>query len=100
MLEKTIRDIAKKAREASFYLANVSTDKKNKALNIAAQLINERREEISEVNREDVREAERKGVSKAFIDRLTLFLTNHSSYNFCSFYIRIACLVHIFITYQ
>ncbi|MCD6133376.1 MAG: glutamate-5-semialdehyde dehydrogenase [Deltaproteobacteria bacterium] len=72
MLEKTIRDIAKKAREASFYLANVSTDKKNKALNIAAQLINERREEISEVNREDVREAERKGVSKAFIDRLTL----------------------------
>ncbi|OQX55228.1 MAG: glutamate-5-semialdehyde dehydrogenase [Candidatus Cloacimonas sp. 4484_209] len=72
MLEKTIRDIAKKAREASFYLANVSTDKKNKALNIAAQLIDERREEISEVNREDVREAERKGVSKAFIDRLTL----------------------------
>ncbi len=72
MLEKTIRDIAKKAREASFYLANVSTDKKNKALNIAAQLIDERREEISEVNREDVREAGRKGVSKAFIDRLTL----------------------------
>jgi len=72
MLEKTIRDIAKKAREASFYLANVSTDKKNKALNIAAQLIDERREEISGVNREDVREAERKGVSKAFIDRLTL----------------------------
>ena len=72
MLEQMVRDIAKKAREASFYLANVSTERKNEALNIAAQLIDEKRREINEANKEDVKGAEQEGVSKAFIDRLTL----------------------------
>jgi glutamate-5-semialdehyde dehydrogenase len=72
MIKEVVRNIAKKAKDASFYLTSVSTEIKNEALNIAAQLINERRKEISDANEEDVRKAEKEDSSKAFVDRLTL----------------------------
>ncbi|MCD6223897.1 MAG: glutamate-5-semialdehyde dehydrogenase [Deltaproteobacteria bacterium] len=72
MIKEVVRNIAKKAKDASFHLKNVSTERKNEALNIAAQLISERRKEISDANKKDIRKAEKEDSSKAFVDRLTL----------------------------
>jgi hypothetical protein len=63
---------AEKAKAASRALANISTEIKNNALfKMAAGLEKESAKLISE-NRKDLAEAEKQGLSKAMIDRLTL----------------------------
>ena len=67
-----VTDKAQKAKAASRKLANISTEIKNNALfKMAAGLEKEAARLISE-NRKDLIEAEKKGLSKAMIDRLTL----------------------------
>jgi len=67
-----VSDKAKKAKAASRALANISTEIKNNALfKMAAGLEKESSKLISE-NQKDLLEAEKKGLSKAMIDRLTL----------------------------
>ena len=67
-----VSDKAKKAKAASRALANISTEIKNNALfKMAAGLEKESSKLISE-NQKDLIEAEKKGLSKAMIDRLTL----------------------------
>ena len=71
-IKQYVSDKAKKAKAASRALANLSTEIKNNALyNMAAGLEKEASRLMAE-NKKDVVEAEKKGLSKAMIDRLTL----------------------------
>ena len=71
-IKQYVSDKAKKAKAASRALANISTEIKNNALfKMAAGLEKESAKLISE-NQQDLMEAEKKGLSKAMIDRLTL----------------------------
>lgn len=71
-LEKQMEDIAKKARVAALGLNNITTEKKNSALNEMADLLLARKVEIQEANQKDLEQARRNGLSLAMIDRLTL----------------------------
>ena len=71
-IKQFVTDKAATAKAASRKLANISTEIKNNALvKMAAGLEKEAARLISE-NRKDLMEAEKKGLSKAMIDRLTL----------------------------
>lgn len=65
-------ELAKKAKKASFSLANLSTNAKNAALFSMADELEANIEKIVEFNRIDVEDGIKKGLSKALIDRLTL----------------------------
>ena len=60
------------AKEASFKLACVNTETKNKALFEIAAAIEKHASEIISENKRDVENAREKGISEAMIDRLTL----------------------------
>ena len=64
--------LAKEAKRAEKELIKITTDIKNKALLRTAELLVERKEELQEANRKDLEAAEKKGYSKALLDRLTL----------------------------
>src|SRR4030065_438157 len=71
-IRQYVFDKAKKAKIASRALANLSTEIKNNALfKMAAGLEKDASRLITE-NKKDVAEAEKKGLSRAMIDRLTL----------------------------
>jgi glutamate-5-semialdehyde dehydrogenase len=71
-VKQYVTEKAKKAKAASRALATVSTEIKNNALlKMAAGLEHEAAKLISD-NRKDLIEAEKNGLSKAMIDRLTL----------------------------
>lgn len=64
---------AKKAKEASMKMADVSTNKKNEALNVIAALLEEKQDDILNENKIDLDNLlEKKGYTKAFYDRLQL----------------------------
>jgi glutamate-5-semialdehyde dehydrogenase len=65
-------NIAKQAKEASSLMASASTEKKNKALLILAELLDKERELIKKENNKDLKLAREKGLDSAKIDRLTL----------------------------
>ncbi|WP_457626232.1 glutamate-5-semialdehyde dehydrogenase [Persephonella sp.] len=65
-------NIAKKAKKSQKKLIKINTETKNKTLLRAAQLILERKDEIQEENKKDLEKAEKKGYSKALLDRLAL----------------------------
>ncbi|MDI6703883.1 MAG: glutamate-5-semialdehyde dehydrogenase [bacterium] len=67
-----IIELARKAKDASRTLANISSEVKNKALLLMAEHIRENRDRIIKENEIDVRDAKRANLSSAFIDRLTL----------------------------
>ena len=71
-MKEYVLEIAKRAKEASMVLANVSTDVKNKALNLMADLIEENAEKIKLENSKDLKAGEEAGLSKAMLDRLLL----------------------------
>jgi glutamate-5-semialdehyde dehydrogenase len=71
-IKQYVTEKSRKAKAASRTLATISTEIKNNALfKMAAGLEHEAAKLISE-NRKDLIEAEKKGLSKAMIDRLTL----------------------------
>lgn len=63
---------AKEAKEASRFIAKASTDLKNKIIIRMADYIKRKKDELIEANKVDISNAEKKGLSKALIDRLTL----------------------------
>ena len=67
-----IIEIAKKAKEASFVVANLNTDKKNRALDKIAKKLDKNRDYIQEKNCIDLENAKKNNLSSAMIDRLTL----------------------------
>ncbi|MBZ4683156.1 MAG: proA [Fusobacteriales bacterium] len=71
-MSEYILNLGKKAKEASKILATMSTETKNNILyNLAEELI-KNAEYIKEENKKDLEAGKEKGLSKAFIDRLTL----------------------------
>jgi glutamate-5-semialdehyde dehydrogenase len=67
-----VREVAKKAKEVSYKLMDISTEIKNKTLFKAAELIREKAEVIQKENQKDLSAGEERGLSKAMLDRLLL----------------------------
>lgn len=62
----------KKAKEASYVLANLTTTDKDRALEQMANKLLEKSDEIIEANKKDLEKAVQNGTSKAMLDRLSL----------------------------
>lgn len=71
-MNKSVELIGRKAKSASRKLAVLSTDVKNAALKSMASSLKKNRAKIIKANMCDIQMAKKKGLSRAFIDRLTL----------------------------
>lgn len=71
-LSTVMLDLGRRARAAASMLAFASPESKVKALHAAADAMDDRRDDILSANALDMRAAEGKGISKAFLDRLQL----------------------------
>jgi glutamate-5-semialdehyde dehydrogenase len=71
-LESDIQQMAKDARQASFTVATLSTDTKNKILNAMANALTEHADAILLENQKDLNAAAQNQLSDALVDRLTL----------------------------
>lgn len=71
-IQHMMRDIGRRARQASRAMARASSEQKNQALLHIAKLVRERSEEVQRVNALDVARAKSNGQDAAFIDRLTM----------------------------
>jgi len=71
-LSTVMLDLGRRARVAAAVLAFASPQSKVQALHAAADAIDDRRDDILSANALDMRAAEGKGISKAFLDRLQL----------------------------
>ena len=67
-----LKEIGKRANEASYFLGSMETDLKNQGLLAAAEEILKHREDILKANEADVILAKEKGMSPALVDRLQL----------------------------
>jgi len=67
-----VLNICKKAKEASYILARLPTETKNRALYDMAEALEKHAEEILEANKKDVEASRARGVKEALIDRLIL----------------------------
>ena len=65
-----IKELAKKAKEASIYLAGATTEDKNKALKEIIFLLDEKRREIISANQMDVDESEKNNLAYPLLKRL------------------------------
>jgi glutamate-5-semialdehyde dehydrogenase len=70
----TISEIARKSREASFFLANAGTSKKNRVLNDISKSLIENCQEIINANSIDCKNAKNDKISESLLDRLKLDL--------------------------
>ena len=71
-LKGEMLEIAKRAKSVRPTLAKLSTETKNSVLKEVAKRLREKKEELKEINSQDVAHALSLGHTKAFIDRLTL----------------------------
>ncbi|HHW19813.1 MAG TPA: glutamate-5-semialdehyde dehydrogenase [Thermodesulfovibrio thiophilus] len=71
-IKQLILNKAREAKEASRFIAKASTDLKNQIIMRMADYLKQKKDELIEANKVDVRKAMQKGISKALIDRLTL----------------------------
>jgi glutamate-5-semialdehyde dehydrogenase len=71
-LSTVMLELGRRARAAAAVLAFASPESKVKALHAAADAMDDRRDDILSANALDMRAAEGKGISKAFLDRLQL----------------------------
>ena len=71
-LQTYCRDLGQRARRASRILATSTTDRKNRWLQLAAQLLQERTPELLAANGLDLIDASQTGLTSAQIDRLRL----------------------------
>ena len=72
VLSKAITDLAIKAQKGSFSLMSVSAEKKNDVLLEVAKLLTSEKTYIREENNKDIAAGQKKGLSAAMLDRLTL----------------------------
>ncbi|MDD4955778.1 MAG: hypothetical protein PHP17_07075, partial [Candidatus Omnitrophica bacterium] len=71
-MQKYIKNLVKKAREASYKLAKLDSEKKNAILFKMADCLLENKDFILAENAKDVKKALKNKLQKSFIDRLTL----------------------------
>lgn len=67
-----VDEICEKAKEASYELATLSTDTKNKVLLTCARLLSENKDGILAANAVDMENARAKGMKESLLDRLCL----------------------------
>ncbi len=67
-----VKDLTLKAKKARRVCANLSTEIKNRILLDTARALDASREELRRENSKDLESAHKKGMTKAFLDRLTL----------------------------
>ncbi|MGN1394266.1 MAG: glutamate-5-semialdehyde dehydrogenase [Succinivibrionaceae bacterium] len=67
-----LQQMGRDAKEASFVLSKLSTYKKNQALNIIANALEQSKDKILTANVLDLENAKLKGIGSAMLDRLTL----------------------------
>jgi len=72
MSRNLILEICKRAKAASYELAKLSTETKNRALFNMAEALEKNTPEILEANQKDVEASKKKGVKEALLDRLIL----------------------------
>lgn len=72
MSRNLILEICKRAKAASYELAKLSTETKNRALFNMAEALEKNTPEILEANQKDVESSKKKGVKEALLDRLIL----------------------------
>jgi glutamate-5-semialdehyde dehydrogenase len=70
-MEEVLR-IGEKAKEAALKLASISTSVKDRALKLMADALEKEENFILEENKKDIVEGEKRGISKALLDRLLL----------------------------
>ena len=71
-LEEYVLSIAKRAKAASLETANLTARDKKRVLLEAARRMGKEKKSIQRANEKDLRNAEKKNISAAFLDRLTL----------------------------
>lgn len=71
-MSEYVRDMGKKAKKASRFLATVSSEEKNKALCAMAGALRDHCSEILCANKKDLEEGRQAGLSYALLERLTL----------------------------
>jgi glutamate-5-semialdehyde dehydrogenase len=71
-IESTIIKIAQQSKAASIEMAKHPCEKKNKALQNIADLLNKRAADIKKENKKDLESAKEMGLTSAMIDRLTI----------------------------
>lgn len=71
-IKKLMLDMAKAARDAGRVVAKLPTDTKNYVLLSMAEELAKQTKKIQKANEKDLQAAKKKGLSAAFIDRLTL----------------------------
>jgi glutamate-5-semialdehyde dehydrogenase len=71
-LKQELTDIAKQAQEAARLMPAISSETKNKAIKSMALGLKIKKNAILKANKKDIAQAKKGGLSKAFIDRLTL----------------------------
>ena len=71
-LKKEIIEIVKNAKEASFSLALLNNKKKNEVIVRASENLRRSEEKILKANKQDLINANKKGLASSLIDRLTL----------------------------
>jgi glutamate-5-semialdehyde dehydrogenase len=71
-LKEYIVSIVREAKSASSAMRVLDTERKNKVLGAAADLIGRNRGDILRANKRDLENGEKKGLSRAFLDRLEL----------------------------
>ncbi len=69
---KEVAQIGKEAKQASRELAKSSNETRNAALKAAAQALRDHQQDILDANAKDMKAANEKGISGAFLDRLEL----------------------------
>lgn len=67
-----VKELGKKARKAALELASVSTETKNRALEVMAKALVDNQNTILEANRKDLKVGEEKKIGSALMDRLML----------------------------
>lgn len=70
--ETEVKKVCAAAKEASYAMMKVTAEQKNAALSNIAEAFDSNRAAIIGANKDDVEAAVKKGITKAFIDRLTL----------------------------
>lgn len=71
-INSLVLGICRKAKEASYILARLPTETKNRALYNMADALETHSDEILEVNRKDVEASRASGVKETLLDRLIL----------------------------
>jgi glutamate-5-semialdehyde dehydrogenase len=71
-IDRTIRQMARDAKQAAGVISRCATAKKNQALTNMADLLEQQAETIFQKNRQDLKRAEDAGLSSAMMDRLTV----------------------------